>query len=214
MQGQVFQVLPRAAVRPSEEAAWSELVRRYGARIAARVRRALTRFGVRPTEDLVEELAQEVYCRLLERHGRDLADCRAANENQFLAYLYRVAESAVVDRLRQARAAKRGPGRLVPLSAPASEEAARRFADPAATPEETVLASDGYRRLVGALREAARGSLASRNLGILLLSAVEGWTSREIAGALPGDLAASSVDSVLHRLRGRLRRDLADLAPA
>jgi len=214
MEFQGLQVSSQGIGRRAEEAVWTELVRRFGGRIASRVRRALDRFGGPSGDDVVEELVQEVYCRLLERHGPALEDCRSANARQFLAYLYRVADSAVVDRLRQAWAAKRGHHRVVSLSARRAVEAADRHLDPGDSPEAVVLASDGYRRLVGRLRRLAAGSRGGRNLGILLLAAVGGWTSREIARALPGRLAVSSVDSALHRLKGRLRRDCSELAPA
>jgi RNA polymerase sigma factor (sigma-70 family) len=214
MEVQGFDVLPRAGRGRLDEAAWEELVRRYGSRVRVRVRRALDRYCAQASPDAVEELAQEVYCRLLEHHGAALRHCRAANERQFLAYLYRVADSAVVDRLRQARAAKRGAARLVSLSGQGSHELAERWADPGVSPEEAAVARDGYRRLMSRLRRLEGGSLGRRNLGILRLAAVDGWTSREIAGMLPERLAPSSVDSVLHRVKGRLRKACGELAPA
>ena len=51
-----------------------------------------------------------------------------------------------------------------------------------------------------------RRSDRERNLRILRLAFLEGWTSREIAGAAAGRLAASTVDSLVHRARRHLAR--------
>jgi DNA-directed RNA polymerase specialized sigma24 family protein len=90
------------------EAAWEMLVRRYGAGIGARVRRSLRRAGVRPRGEHVEEIVQEVYCRLLADGSWRLRQCRATSQHQVGAFLGKVAERVALDHVRAARAQKRG----------------------------------------------------------------------------------------------------------
>jgi DNA-directed RNA polymerase specialized sigma24 family protein len=90
------------------EAAWETLIRRYAAGIEARVRRALRRAGVRPRGEQIEEIVQEVYCRLLADGSWRLRQCRATSQYQIGAFLGKVAERVALDHVRAARAQKRG----------------------------------------------------------------------------------------------------------
>lgn len=187
------------------DADWDELVRRYGPRLASRVRRRLHRCGVRADDGLAEEMLQEVYCRLLEARGRRLLACRGRNEDEVLAYLGRLADRVVIDQVRQLRAVTRGYDRVVSDPAPSAPLAAEPV-DPGRSPEDRVLARDGLRRLLARLRATESGVHGRRNLQVLLLSVLGGWTSREIAILLAGDLGPSGVDSLLNRVKRRLRR--------
>src|ERR1700676_5290247 len=104
------------------DAAWEELIGRFGAGLKARVGSVLRRCGVRPRDEHVEEIVQEVYCRLLAGGSRRLRRCRATSESQVGAYLGRVAERVALDQLRAARAQKRGG----PSAAVAAAEAEGR----------------------------------------------------------------------------------------
>jgi DNA-directed RNA polymerase specialized sigma24 family protein len=90
------------------EAAWETLISRYATGLKARVRRALRRTGVRPRGDLIEEIVQEVYCRLLAGGSWRLRQCRATSQYQVSAFLGKVAERVALDHVRAARAQKRG----------------------------------------------------------------------------------------------------------
>ncbi len=90
------------------EAAWETLISRYGTGLKARVRRALRRTGMRPRGELIEEIVQEVYCRLLAGGSWRLRQCRATSQYQVSAFLGKVAERVALDHVRAARAQKRG----------------------------------------------------------------------------------------------------------
>jgi RNA polymerase sigma factor (sigma-70 family) len=187
-----------------------DVLRCYGRKLAARARRALAEFGEAPEADRVEEVVQEVYCRLLDAQGHRLAACRAESEGQAFSYLGRVVERVVLDQLRARLAAKRGGGRLRPLSGVRERREAQRVVDPVGTPEDRLLAAERRRLLLEQWRDIASRPTGRRDLRILRLALVEGWSSREIARTL-GKLAPSSVDSVVHRLRRRLSGDGIDL---
>lgn len=194
---------PRVRVRglPGAE----DLVRRYGARLAERAKRTLFQYGEPTRLEQVEEVVQEVYCRLLSEGGRRLAACRAGSEGEAVSYLGRVVERVVVDLYRKKKATKRGGGRLTPV-APAERRLLRAAIDPKGNPEERLLAAERRRILLDQWREIGKAIQGKRNLRILRLALIEGWSSREIAREL-GKIRPSSVDSVVHRLRRRLAEE-------
>ena len=63
------------------DAAWEELIGRFGTGLKARVGSVLRRCGVRPRNEHVEEIVQEVYCRLLAGGSRRLRRCRAGDRS-------------------------------------------------------------------------------------------------------------------------------------
>ncbi len=180
------------------ERGWERLVERHGAGMRKRVRRVLMGVGVRPLADQVEEVVQEVYCRLLAGGGRRLRGCRAGDEEKMGAYLGRVAERVALDQVRTAGAAKRGGGKMVEVG---PEEVAERAADPGASPEERLLAAERRREFLRRCLAVARPGRARREARIATLALVDGWTSAEIAAAAGDGMTAGSVASVVYRIR-------------
>lgn len=207
------------------EAAWEELIGRFGAGLKARVGSVLRRSGVRPRSEHVEEIVQEVYCRLLAGGSRRLRRCRATSESQVSAFLGRVAERVALDQLRAARAQKRGGAHAV-VGAPFAVDAAgapgasaaveaegwRRerwghrgghvegAVDPRANPEELVLSRERLRLFLERCGALAGRRDYRRNARILAL-AFTGMNSSEIARAVGGALTARSIDGLLLRVR-------------
>src|SRR5262245_4643402 len=188
------------------DALWEEMIARHRHRLAARLRAALARCGLGTADDLVEDLMQEVLCRLLERHGRSLSTGPAQNDLALGAYLGRMAERAVVDRVRYLAAAKRAGRGLVSLSQPAVAGQAAATPDGRPTPEERALSADRWRRLWRAFSGIELGEHGPRYRLVLALVAIAGWSSSEVAGLMPGRPSAATASVRLHRLRHRLRR--------
>lgn len=190
---------PRLAA--PEEAGWEALLLRHRAGLERRIRRIFVRFRIRVRRELIEEVAQEVYCRLLAQGGRRLRQCRAESDEQVASYLARIAERLIIDQIRIYAAAKRGGGRLVALDNTLSAGLAAGKADPSGTPEDRLLARE---RLASLAALCCRlGRAGSSDGRILRLALFDGWTSREIAHHLGGGLTASGIDSRIHRLRRR-----------
>jgi len=181
---------------PDSPGGWDELVRRFGGPLERMAAEALWRIGRTPERHRVEDLVQEVYCRLLAQNGG--FDPRRRGDPQVFAYLRRAVRSAAVDGVRAAGAAKRRAGEQV-------EGAVAEPIDPAPDPEQRLLARDRRRRMLARCRAAAgRGPRAARDTRLLALTVIGGWTSREIAAASSGRVRSSTVDAAVCRMRRRL----------
>jgi len=193
------QCLLGACASGGNEHAWQEFFRRYRKGLESGVRRGLRRFAFDGPKDEVEDLMQEIYCRLLEGGGRRLRASRGTTDGEIGSYLRRLAENVVLDRVRAAGAAKREGFGLRSLVG--REEG---LVDPAPTKEEALLLGE---RAAGLLR-TCRGEhqSAKRNAWIARKALLEGWSSREIAQALGGSTSTGAVDAVVSRVYRRLRQ--------
>ena len=176
---------------------WDDFARRHGRELTRVVARAMARFGLRPEPEEVEDLVQEMYCRLLARHTSAVAD---RPQGQLWTYLQRIARSVVVDEMRSRRAGKRGGGRFEEREV---EVLVERPA-PGPSPEERLLAGERVELLRRRVRQLYPGAQGERNLKVLELATLEGLTSGEISLRLGGELSPSSVHTVLHRVRRKL----------
>lgn len=189
--------------QPSEEnvstaAFWDDFARQHGRDLQRCAARAMRTMGWRAAPADVEELVQEVYCRLLER-PRNVTALREASPPARWAYLHRIVRSVVVDALRGRAAKKRGGAVRVE-----HHEALLHRRAPGASPEERLVARERARELRRRVCELGGPEHGARNVRILELSAVEGCTAAEISRRMAGALTPSSVHTVLHRLRRQL----------
>ncbi len=194
------ELLRRCAVQ-RDGTAWNEFRRRYEVRLLAGVRRGLRRTGMWNPPVEVEDLLQEVYCKLLDNGGRYLLRCRGGAEAAISAYLGRIAETVAIDRVRSEIAAKRGRNRMVSYP---QERGEVDTVDPALGPEQRLLERECSTVFLRRCREVVGPRQAARDVRVLYLACVEGWCSRDIARALGQGLTASSIDSLVHRARKRL----------
>jgi RNA polymerase sigma factor (sigma-70 family) len=163
--------------------------------------------GGAPGRGEVEELTQELYCRLLEKDGRCLRDFRGIYAGQAHAYLRTICWRLVLDYLRRRSALKRRGGahgeRRVRLPTPLSEVALDYTEDP----EARFLARERLTQLARCCRRLTTHVLRPRrNRAILRLALVEGCSSREIARRLGGRLSPSAIDTMISRVRRQLVR--------
>lgn len=183
---------------------WEEFARGHGHELVRCVAATMRRIGWRAEPCEVDEVVQEVYCRLLvSRLPMDIGDW---THRQLWAFLQRVVRNVTVDEVRSRCAKKRG-------GVPQGEGDAKQqnaggtlgeHRAPGPTPEERLLAREGARALRRRVHELGGPEHGARNLRILELAAVEGCTAAEISRRLAGALTASSIHTVLHRLRHQL----------
>jgi len=192
----------RSCSASSCELAWGEFVERFHGRLVVAVRRALLRLagGLR-YDERVEDLVQEVYCRLL-GDGRRKRTFHGQTEAQLMSYLRRVAISVVIDARREALAEKRWGGQRIAWTDWNPEAGGSVVAE--SGPEHRLLAGERRRAFLSVCRLALGRQANSATVEIARLALLEGWTSREIAAGLGGRMGVAGVDSVIHRLRRRL----------
>ena len=172
-------------------------VRRHQRRLALRVRRTLVVDGeASPPHEQVEEVLQELYCRLLAEDGRRLERCRARSEEQLVAFVARIAERTALDWLRSERAARR-------RSPAISLRLELDPADPSGSPEALALLAEARRLLLARCEAVVKGRNRRRD-GRILRLLLDGWSSREIAEASGGRMPAAAVDGLVYRIRRRL----------
>lgn len=187
---------------------WSAVIRRYDGRLRGRVRRTLCRLGLRAQHELVEEVVQDVYCRLLQAGEHRLRRSGSGADPSLLAYLGTIAERTVLDQVRTASALKRSGLSTVRLGrlSRRARRAVERIADPGPTPEQIAMRREGQRQLLDRCNRMRGLGPGKRNAWVMRLAVLEGYSSREIADAAGGRLTPHGVDMLVHRLRRRLAR--------
>jgi len=182
---------------------WDEFARGHGHELMRCVAAAMRRIGWRAEPCEVDELVQEIYCRLLvSRLPIDIGDW---TQRQLWAFLQRVVRNVIVDEVRTRCAKKRGGAEH--NGDVRQQNAGGTLGEchaPGPTPEERLLVREGARELRRRVHELGGVEHGARNLRILELAAVEGCTAAEISRRLAGALTASSIHTVLHRLRHQL----------
>lgn len=189
------------------DADWAPLLRRVEPALRSALVGLGRSYGVRLTRDLLDEVVQETYVRLLQNDRRVLRGCNARSETRIMSYLRRVARSALIDWLRARRALKRD--RRLELSIDTQEDA---FEDSGGfdLPSSDQDPADGiyadqlrcrFRRECWYV--ASPRTTAIRDTWIAERMVVDGWTSSEAAHVV--ELAPATVATVISRMRRALR---------
>jgi DNA-directed RNA polymerase specialized sigma24 family protein len=110
----------------------------------------------------------------------------------------------VVDHLRSSSTLKRGRGLLVDRRADLDRYLCEGPIDRSPSPEEWTLNRERRRLFLRRCRRLL-GRRSTRDLQVLYLAFFEGRSSREICRSLGGGLTPSCVDSMVHRLKRRLK---------
>jgi DNA-directed RNA polymerase specialized sigma24 family protein len=192
----------------TDRALWTRFQDRFQGLIFLYLLRALNLRGIHEdTTDVVPDLAQEVYLRLVQHDGRILRTFRGATEFSVMAFLARISSSVVLDHLRAATSEKRR-AQVVPLDsarmAEVNEPSSRASTELNSTPLSAILSWIDIERIVEGDPDRKN---ARRNALIFKLHYIDGFDSAEIA-RFPGfDLTQSGVETVLARLRKRIQNE-------
>jgi RNA polymerase sigma factor (sigma-70 family) len=204
-------LVARCASAPAAAADWPLLVDRLTPSLRGAVVGTMTLCRVPRRRELIDDLTQEVWCRLLAGDRRALRDYRGASDGEATTYLRRIAATIVFDRLRSEAAGKRLPERL--LVADAGEALGGKLADRRGCPERRLLARERARELAQLCAELVGKPRRAERLAIARLAIVEGRSSREIAVRVGRPWSEGRINSFLFRLRRRLARHGVVLAP-
>ena len=189
------------AVRP--EACFERVVHHHDNRVRNRIQSMLCRFGLPDHPELVDEIVQEVYYRVLSR-GRGRLGRRT--ETQLIAYLGLAAERAVIDYIRSTNAEKRRGARVFRVGQSICHRM-DEIPDPRGTPEDALLWDEQQSLFLGYCAALPARRQGHPKAWVMRLAVLEGWSSREISHAAGGKISPSGVDCLVHRVRQRLARD-------
>ncbi len=177
---------------------WHEFIDRHGREVRRTIWRTAARMRLQLASPDLDELVQDFYCRLLSVRDREFG---GQTEDELRRYIVRVAQSLVIDRLRQESASKRQP------------RVRSRVADPSRLrssklgPEERLLKKERRQEFFRRCFEVVRCDRVAIELQALAMALLDGWSSREIAGELRGAVSSDRVDRLVWLLRRRMLKD-------
>ncbi|HYM01138.1 MAG TPA: sigma-70 family RNA polymerase sigma factor [Blastocatellia bacterium] len=211
-----YELVRRCCIRPHDEMAWDEFVCRFQATIRTTVSRTFKRIAKQDNDrreqfhdDLIDDLVQMVYCRLVENSSLALERFENAHLNSIYRYLMMIAVNVVRDYFREAKALKRprlsiSLDDMVSIDAPAfgiSACSGLTTTPSIARPHATATMED----VNSALSRAVSRRNRERDILIFKLHYVEGMTLDEIASVLGKDISKVGINSILTRVTKRVR---------
>jgi RNA polymerase sigma factor (sigma-70 family) len=186
---------------------WKEFQKRFQGLIFLYLMRSLRIDRIQDdAADLVPDLAQEVYLRLVQPDGRILRSFRGTTEFSVMAFLAKIASSVVHDHYRAETSGKRR-AQVIPIDSAQTAEAHVKKSQDAPQSDSSLLSSvaswiDVERIVEG---DPDRKN-ARRNALIFKLHYIDGFEAGEIA-SFPGfELTKSGVETILTRLRKRIQQ--------
>jgi DNA-directed RNA polymerase specialized sigma24 family protein len=190
----------------TDRALWTKFQEQFQGLIFLYLMRALRMRRIQEdASDLVPDLAQEVYVRLVQRDGYALRTFRGTTEFSVMAFLARISLSVVQDHQRQMMSEKRRAN-VVPIETATAGETAKLRSD---TPDfdgttlSSILSWIDVERVVEGDPDRKN---ARRNALIFKLHYIDGFEAGEIA-RFPGfELTKSGVQTILARLRKRIQQ--------
>ena len=200
-------LLRECGERLTDRALWTRFQERFQGLIFLYLMRALHLRRIQDdVADLVPDLAQEVYLRLVQHDGRILRSFRGTTEFSVMAFLARIASSVVQDHQRQIASEKRR-GQVVPIdSARGGDLGSLRSADSVEFDSNALSAILSWIDVERIVEGDPDRKNARRNALIFKLHYIDGFEAGEIA-RFPGfELTRSGVETILSRLRKRIQK--------
>jgi RNA polymerase sigma factor (sigma-70 family) len=211
----VSELIEHCLETPPDEVAWSEFVRRFHPTIKKRVTQALMRLAHNDSEydgfsqDLLEDLVQAVYMRMIRHDRHALTLFKGEYENSIYRYILIISINVVRDHFREVRALKR-PNLMYSL-----DELLSRGAESLLGQErESALFSattDDSRKLVTAeaiddiFRQIVKWTNKDRDITVFKLKYYQGLTNKEIAAIKGLQLSPEGVGASISRTLKRLK---------
>jgi len=202
-----------------EDPGWIEFLSRFERRVRLTVYRSFRieaqhspGADADPSGEIVRDLTQDVFLRLLDSERRALARFKGRSENSIYTYLNTIAVNLVRDHFKKLRAQKTPPA-PASLDAPvrAAEDSADaqkvgdRVASDRSGPEQSARARELQGRIAAVIR---RSGFPKRDRLVFRFYFLEGRTINEVAACRSVGLSASGVEKCIRRLRVAIQEEL------
>ncbi len=199
------ELLRECGEKLTDRALWARFQERFQGLIFLYLMRALHIQRVQDDAgDLLPDLAQDVYLKLVQHNGRVLRSFRGTTEFSAMAFLGKVSTSVVHDHLRQVATEKRSAQIVSIDSARGLEYQSRGKTDSAEADSNSLSAILSWIDIERVVQGEADRKNAQRNALIFQLHYIDGFEAAEIA-RFPGfGLTKSGVQAILARLRKRI----------
>jgi len=189
----------------TDQELWPKFQQRFQGLIFTYIMRSLRlRFIRDDVEDIVPDLAQEVYLKLLQNDGRILRSFKGTTEFSVRAFLTTISASVVLDYQRRTMSNKRS-AQIIPIDSARVELERKKTVDTqdlGPSQFDSILSWIDIERVVQGEPDQKN---AQRNALIFQLHYINGLESGEIA-RFPGfGLTDSGVQAILARLRKKIQ---------
>ncbi len=191
-----------------EHPVWLEFYRRFDPWIQCYIKSTWHKCGQGACNDgcsaeVVIDLVQDVYVLLLKNDLQALRKFKGSTDTSFLAYLAIIAANAVREHIRKQLASKRkAKMSSIENILSLNPQGSYLVDDPQATIFAQVYASE----LLAMLPSNNNGHHTQRDHRLFTLYVLHGFTAKELASTVPLQLKASSIESIIRRMRGKLHQ--------
>jgi RNA polymerase sigma factor (sigma-70 family) len=200
---------------------WLEFLSRFERRVRLTVYRNFRieaqqnpRTDVDQSGEMVRDLTQDVFLRLLDSERRALARFKGRSENSIYTYLNTIAVNLVRDHFKKLRAQKTPPAAAsldAPVRATEGSAEGQKIVDLVASenagPEQTACAKELHQRIAEVIR---RTGFPKRDRLVFRFYFLEGRTIAEVASCRSVGLSASGVEKCIRRLRVAIQKEIAE----
>jgi RNA polymerase sigma factor (sigma-70 family) len=187
----------------TDVALWQTFHEKFHRQITTYVVRTIWSLNGKGNIDLICDLVQDVYFRLLQNSGRAMSTFRGETDFSVFAFLGRTAMGVVSDFYRAQQADKRQTAEIISIDDARQAEERSNTADDLDV--STILSWIDVNRLIESEPDHRN---ATRNVLIFKLHYVDGLTVKEIAQYPGFDLSDSAVEKILKNLRAQLKKRL------
>lgn len=216
-----IELVRHCAATPDDSLAWDEFVNRFTPCLTLYVARALKfhaawrdELSHESTREIIRDLVQDVYLRLLNHKKQALRYFQGRHEDSIYLYLARIATRVVIDYLRD-QAVAPAPSQVISWHQLFAQEGSttKRSADKPLAPqpgdidhqlEQQLTIHDVCRRLERLLPDEHK----ERNILLFVLHVFDGLPARQLAAQTGWGLTAKGIESILLRLKEKLREQL------
>lgn len=206
-----------------DDPGWLEFLSRFERRVRLTVYRTYrieaqhhAGSDVDPTGEIVRDLTQDVFLRLLEARRRALARFKGRSENSVYTYLNTIAVNLVRDHFKKLRAQKTPPAPDSldrPVRSTDGSPQAQKIVDLVASenlgPEQTASGRELHERIAAVIR---RSGFPKRDRLVFRFYFLEGRTIDEVASCRSVGLSPSGVEKCIRRLRVAVQKEIAEQA--